>query len=82
MPRKALVEANGRIAQIVDAAAMFPVAAGLKWIDVDETVTTEHKVIGKAIEPPPARVTPPEVPTLEERVAALEAEIATLKNRK
>lgn len=56
MSKKALVEPNGRIAQIVDVAAMFPVAAGLKWIDVDDTVTTEHRVQnGTTIVPPPAR---------------------------
>jgi hypothetical protein len=81
--RKALVESSGRIAQIVDAAATFPVAAGLKWIDVSNDVTTEHKVVGKAIEPPPAReVLPPAGPSLEDRVATLEREIAELRDRR
>jgi O-acetylhomoserine/O-acetylserine sulfhydrylase-like pyridoxal-dependent enzyme len=82
MLKKALVEASGRIAQIVEAAAMFPVASGLKWVDVDDTVTTDHKVNGKQIEPPPARVEAPTTPTLEQRVAALEAELEKLKGKR
>lgn len=45
--KKALLDSNGRIAQIADAT--FPVAPGLQWADVPDDATTRDALVGGSL---------------------------------
>ncbi len=49
---KALIELNGRVAQIVADADKFPVHKDLVWVDCDGTITTEHTYDGASFVAP------------------------------
>jgi hypothetical protein len=68
----ALIEPSGRIAEI--ASEPFPVAAPLQWVEVADEVTTAWRYEnGAALAPELEPEFEPEQPSLEERIAALEA---------
>ncbi len=51
---KALVQLDGRVAQIVANGEEFPVHSDLQWINADETITTRHTWNGASFDSPPA----------------------------
>jgi len=51
---KALVQPDGRVAQVVADGKTFPVHPSLRWIDCDDTVRPDwHTFDGAAFVPPP-----------------------------
>lgn len=78
--KRALVEPGGRVAQIVEIGATFPVHEDLQWIAVADDVTAAHRYDGGAFVAPEA-LAPPAAPrnlaaeldALKKKVAALEA---------
>ena len=59
MPKLALIEPGGRIAQFVALDGRFPVAAPLNFVEVPDDITLEHRIENGQIIAPPVRPPPP-----------------------